>query len=46
VVDVAGREIGTIMNGNQILFDEPSGIYFITVAVNGAHSVHKVLSAK
>jgi hypothetical protein len=46
VVDVTGREISTIINGNQVLFDEPSGIYFITVAVNGEHSVHKVMFTK
>lgn len=46
VVDVTGREIATTISGNQILFTEPSGMYFITMTVNGEEKIYKVLFAQ
>lgn len=43
VVDITGREIQTTISGNQILFTEPAGMYFITLTVEGEEQVHKVM---
>lgn len=46
VVDVTGREIATTISGNQILFTEPNGMYFITMTVNGEKRIYKVMFAR
>jgi hypothetical protein len=46
VVDVTGREIATTISGNQILFTEPNGMYFITISVNGEERIYKVMFTK
>lgn len=45
VVDVAGREIQVNIVGNEIVFAQPAGMYFIRMEMNGEESVHRVIFA-
>jgi hypothetical protein len=46
VVDVTGREIQVSTSSNEIYFNEPAGVYFIRMEMNGEESVHRVLFAQ
>jgi hypothetical protein len=45
-VDVTGREIQVSTSSNEIYFNEPAGVYFIRMEMNGEESVHRVLFAQ
>jgi hypothetical protein len=46
VVDVTGREIQVSTSSNEIHFNEPAGMYFIRMEMNGEESVHRVVFAQ
>lgn len=46
VVDITGREVQVNINGNEIQFSSPAGVYFIRMEMNGEESVHRVVFAQ